>query len=299
MTLLVLAAMTGCASLSKSQVQAVNTLALKSDSLVQAPQLVFENLAEIRRDRGAMYAASLTSPEAHLQEVGALAKAYQTDVKLAARTDLYVNVLQSYLRALRSITAPTRHEQYGTRTRGIGLRMDSIITKYNALEFSEPLPEGFARSSTRIAGMLTENFVKNRQVRAVREFVLEGDTLVASCVDELVALLKKGGLKELIDNEAQGLDGNYLAYLRRMELAGEPVTYSVPEHYMELREQLYLTEQIRNNCITALQALKRAHHKLPSKLSSKGRKRGEWLEYWQTELIDLNYELNQLYSVIQ
>jgi len=263
-----------CAALTESQLQTVQKLAVSGDSVVAAPSVLFRELAAIRTERGLFYAASLTGAEARFRELNALAAASREDEKLAERTDVCVDVLNSYLRALRSISNPARWKQIGTEMRGLGKNLDSVILRFNQLDWVDL------------------EYMKNRQAVAVREFVSEGDTLVAVCVDALVQLLRKQEVQELIDNEETGLRNNYLAYLQRVESLGQLPPVDHDRRYMTLLEDLEKAQKIRDKCVSGLQSLKRAHHKLLTQLD----KRERW-DYWYEELTELNtlaVQLNQL-----
>ncbi len=273
-----------CAALTESQLQTVQKLAVSGDSVVAAPSVLFRELAAIRTERGLFYAASLTGAEARFRELNALAAASREDEKLAERTDVCVDVLNSYLRALRSISNPARWKQIGTEMRGLGKNLDSVILRFNQLDWVDlELPQGVAKLSGKYAGYLSENYMKNRQAVAVREFVSEGDTLVAVCVDALVQLLRKQEVQELIDNEATGLRNNYLAYLQRVEALGQLPPVDHDRRYMTLVEDLEKAQKIRDKCVSGLRSLKRAHHKLLTQLDKRER-----LDYWYEELTELN-----------
>ncbi|MDD4032836.1 MAG: hypothetical protein PHS48_06270 [Bacteroidales bacterium] len=156
------------------------------------------------------------------------------------------------------------------------------------------LPQGVAKLTGKYAGYLSENYMKNRQAVAVREFVSEGDTLVAVCADALVELLKKQEVQELIDNEETGLQNNYQAYLQRVEALGQLPPLENDRHYLELISDLEQAKSIRDKCVSGLRSLKRAHHKLLTQLEKRER-----LDYWYEELTELNTLALQLSPLIK
>ncbi|MDD3944807.1 MAG: hypothetical protein PHS38_08845 [Bacteroidales bacterium] len=64
-------------------------------------------------------ATSLTSAATSFRKLNALAEAAIEDEKVAERTDVCVDVLNSYLRALRSISNQALWKQLGTEVRGV------------------------------------------------------------------------------------------------------------------------------------------------------------------------------------
>jgi DNA helicase TIP49 (TBP-interacting protein) len=98
-----------CAVLTKSQIKAVNNLSTKSDTITTAPEMIFETLADVREERGLYYAASLRSSDARYAEMNGLAEGSIADAKIVEKSTLYADVLDSYLRALRSLSADARY----------------------------------------------------------------------------------------------------------------------------------------------------------------------------------------------
>jgi hypothetical protein len=262
----------------------VTNLTVASDSVAVAPAVIFEELAAVRMERGLYYAASLTSAEARGKEMNALAKASYEDEQIVGRTNVYVNVLNSYLRALRSISSDARWKSYGTEWRGIGRNIDSLFLRFNQTDLLETdIPLEWSKLSGQYAGYMSERFMRDRQAKTVRSFVTEGDTLVATCVAGLLELLKKGEVNELIENEVEGLKSNYEAYLHRLEQSGEMADLSADRRYIELVKRLENAKKTRNRCITALQSLKRAHNKLVKELEKKQK-----IDFYYEELLELN-----------
>ena len=284
-----------CAALTVSQMQMVNKLTVASDTVVVAPKVIFDELATVRLERGLFYAASLTSATAREKEINALATTAITDSQLVKRADVYVNVLNSYLRALRSISNDVRWTQYGTEWRGIGRNIDSLIIRMNQTDLLDTeITVGWAKLSGQYIGYLSERYMRNRQAKTVKSFVMEGDTLVAACVDGLIELLKQGELIALIDNESEGLKNNYSAYLNRLEISGEMPDIVYDRKYIDLIKRIENAKYTRSRCITALQALKRAHNKLAAELVKR-----QNMNYLLDELLELNTMALYLQTQIQ
>jgi hypothetical protein len=276
--------MSSCAVLTTSQVQMVNKLSVASDTVVVAPKVIFDELATVRLERGLFYAASLTSATAREKEINALAAASIADASLVNRTDAYVNVLNSYLRALRSISNDARWKPYGTEWRGLGRNIDSLFLRLNQTDLLETeITIGWAKLSGQYIGYLSERYMRTSQAKTVKSFVIEGDTLVASCVDGLIELLKKGEVTELIENESEGLKNNYSAYLHRLESSGEIPDIEYDRMYVDLIKRIEKAKYTRSRCITALQSLKRAHNKLAAELVKR-----QNMSYLIDELLELN-----------
>ncbi len=283
-----------CAVLTQSQVGLVNELTLASDSVAIAPSQIFEQLFEIRKERGLYFAASLGSADTRFEEINAIAESAIDDSGILKRIDVYVNVLNSYLRALRSISNDARWENTGREIRGVGRNIDSLIFTYNKLYPDDPVETGTSKQVGKSAAYIVEELTKRRQAVIVKEFVTQGDTLVSACCDELMSLLKKQEVNELILNEESGLEENYRAYLNAIELSGTFPSIENDRRYLVLKQEIYDTKKMKNKCVSSLRSLKKAHSKLLMELSER-----EKIDQVYEEILELNQqalELSELFN---
>lgn len=276
--------MSSCASMTKAQLKRVNSLAVVSDSSMTGPGSVLKLLNEVRLERGLIYAASLQGADTRLQELNALADAQTQQSRLADKSDVCINILESYIRALKSVSSETRWKQNGTELRGIGRNMDSLAIAYNKLDWGTLYEPGIAKQIGKTTGYLAEQYGKHRQRYVVKGILEHGDTLVDACVKSLVAELKSDDFKSLITNERTGLENNYRAYLNAAALTGTPPQPAYDRIYVESRQKIDQAESLRRRCITMLQSFSRAHSALLKEMDNPATYR---------EFLDELYELNK------
>ena len=220
-------------------------------------------MSELRLERGLYYAASLSSGTARYEEVTALAEASMDDETLVRKAAGYVDVFNSYVRALHSVSSEARWTGIGTEIRGIGSRVDSVLYRYNRLDTGyEDIPVGYARMAGRVLAYVAEEVMQAVQGTAVRNIVMAGDTLVAASCDSLMDILRSDGMNGLIRHEQESLRDNYSAYLQALELRGEPVPMDSDRRYVELLRRADELSSVRNSCVSALRSFKNAHAKL-------------------------------------
>lgn len=291
-----LLAAVSCATASRSQIEAARELTFRSDTVSRSPEVLFGEIADIRLERGLFYASSLTSADARLSELNALAEAYADDGRLAGKAGEYVEVFNSYIRALHSLSSEQRWKEAGTQMRGLGLRIDSVIGRYNELAVDgDGIPEGYARMAGRVLGHVAEQSMKLSQAVAVRKFVLAGDTLVAASCDSLMAILRSDEMNALIEHERESVEDAYSAYLHAMEIQGEAVPVSMDRAYVELSIRAKNLSTVRNRCVSALRSLKNAHSKLAESI---GEGDGERIYEIYDELVRLNRLASQLSDML-
>lgn len=287
-------AMTSCAVLTTSQVKMVESLAIASDTLTTAPSTLFCNLTEARKNRGLMYAASLSSPEAHCREVTALSAQLQKEEKQADKASAYIKALNSYCKSLQSLANASRWKQYGTELRGIGRKSDSVIIYLNRAELLEDdIVTGIGKLSGRYTAILTENYMKCRQAKAVKEYVTEADTLVQACVDSLISVLKSQALKQLTDYEQKALNDDYRAFVDAAYLSNDymSLVQAADKTYIETQSLLTSTTTLKNKCTAALRTFAKAHRKLATNL---GKRSDTSKNELAADIYDDIIELNEL-----
>ena len=284
--------LSGCSSMSKAQLKRVNSLAVVSDSAVTGPGSVMRLLDEVRMERGLIYAASLQGTESRIQELNGLADAVSEQSRLADKADVCISILESYVRALRSVSSETRWKQNGTELRGIGRNMDSLALAYNNMEWGILYEPGIAKQVGKTSGYLAEQYGKHRQRRMVKTILEHGDTLVTACCNSLVAGLKSDEFKSLIINERTGLENNYRAYLTSVSLAGTSPQPDFDRIYIENRLKIERADALRRQCITTLQSFSRSHQALVKEMNNPRTYR-EFTE----ELFELNRQVIALAEI--
>ena len=296
LSLLAVFAAAGCSPLSKAQIEAVGELTFRSDTVSRSPAILFGEMSELRLERGLYYAASLSSGTARYEEVTALAEASMDDEALVRKAAGYVDVFNSYVRALHSVSSEARWTGIGTEIRGIGSRVDSVLYRYNRLDTGyEDIPVGYARMAGRVLAYVAEEVMQSVQGTAVRNIVMAGDTLVAASCDSLMDILRSDGMNGLIEHEKESLRDNYSAYLQALELRGEPVPMDSDRRYVELLRRADELSSVRNSCVSALRSMKNAHAKLAADFASGKKEVAQ--EVWE-ELLQLNYMASRVSQML-
>ena len=269
------AGLSGCAALSKSQMSTIRSFATSCDSFAKYPGAMFTEMAQIRAARGCFYAASLNDPLLRIRELNSLSTSLSADLALAKKMDISFEILNTYQRALKSLSHENRYVNTGREFRSLGRNLDSLVNKYNLLDISNPLPLGIGKAVGKIVGYGAELVVRNVQARAVREYVIEGDSLVSAVSLAIADILSSKSVVGLVENEAKGLEANYLSYLRsgKREVPGgleetgaTAVTggrdFTGDREYLILLGRVNGLTKMRTGTISAAKFLARAHHKI-------------------------------------
>ncbi|MHC1779058.1 MAG: hypothetical protein AB9922_02340 [Bacteroidales bacterium] len=278
----------GCASLSRGQLAAVKSFTASCDSLERYPGAFFDELAQIRAARGLYFSASLGDAQNRVGELNSIYDGLVKDQHLAGKANLSWEILSSYQRALKILAGAARWEDASREFRTMGRKLDSLVYRYNRSDFTKNLlPTGIGKTAGRVAGITAMVFIKRAQSRAVKKFVVQGDALVSGVVFELVQALKNPQVTLLIENEREGLDINYISYLRKTGTHANSLQDD--KYFLSLKERTEKLTYIRGGIISSANRLAKAHNKLAAEFT----KRKKVSELF-TELLEFEKEVSAL-----
>ena len=256
-----------CTVLSKTQKAMAQRLSISADTVVSAPIRMFETLAEVRLERSLFYASTLTGATAHFSEVDMIADAAEKEQKRLSKYGVYINALNSYIRAIQSLSSDTRWKCIGTEVRGIGNNLDSILLYYDRI-FSDSLSVGYFKIAGKAGGYISEELTKGHQAKLLKEFMTKGDSIVSICCDSLIAVLKSDALIELIDNEEAALKYDYSRFLEFSTPKPE-ILIEYDRRYVHLSASMTTVKSLRTQCCRGLKAFQKAHSSLVKEMNRK------------------------------
>ena len=256
-----------CTVLSKTQKAMAQRLSISADTVVSAPIRMFETLAEVRLERSLFSASTLTGATAHFSEVDMIADAAEKEQKRLSKYGVYINALNSYIRAIQSLSSDTRWKGIGTEVRGIGNNLDSILLYYDKI-FSDSLSVGYFKIAGKAGGYISEELTKGHQAKLLKEFMTKGDSIVSICCDSLIAVLKSDALIELIDNEEAALKYDYSRFLEFATPKPE-ILIEYDRRYVYLSASMTTVKSLRTQCCRGLKAFQKAHSSLVKEMNRK------------------------------
>lgn len=256
-----------CTVLSKTQKAMAQRLSISADTVMSAPIRMFETLAEVRMERSLFYASTLTGATAHFSEVDMIADAAEKEQKRLSKYGVYINALNSYIRAIQSLSSDTRWKGIGTEVRGIGNNLDSILLYYDKI-FSDSLSVGYFKIAGKAGGYISEELTKGHQAKLLKEFMTKGDSIVSICCDSLIAVLKSDALIELIDNEEAALKYDYSRFLEFATPKPE-ILIEYDRRYVHLSASMTTVKSLRTQCCRGLKAFQKAHSSLVKEMNRK------------------------------
>ena len=249
--------LTGCASLSTSQIESIHQFGHTTSEFSAYPGKILTELADIREKRGLYYASTLTDPRMHIAELDSIFSQKEYDYRASQKADISFQVLDQYAQALILLSADeTENLQLHSQNLGVGL--DSLLTLYNSVDNSAQLPTGIGNAFNQLLVTSGSRFIKRRQAKEIKKFVTEADTLIAVMTNNLLEYLQSSNIQELIDHEERMISRDYLTFLQQTEHN----TFESQKDYLELKSSITKTKALKEQTVKGTRDLRTAHRKL-------------------------------------
>jgi hypothetical protein len=111
----------------------------------------------------------------------------------------------------------------------------------------------------------TRTYLGRRQLKELRKFVNQADTMVSVLCDDMVTFLSSDGLGRLIQIEESGISENFRFYFTKRS----PPTIESEKEYVALMKRVEMVKLLQMQTIRATRNLKIAHKKLAEEMIEK------------------------------
>ncbi len=274
-----------CASLSKSQVEAVHQFAQTSQHFSAYPSEILTAMADLRVKRGVYYVNALENPAdiddtetsgdtidslrevtvtAHVKELNDLYAAKKNDYNTSEKVNITFKIIDKYAQALLLLSSDKHVTNLQEQAANFGVSLDSLISKYNSLQGTAKVRNGIGGLIGSLIMAGGKQLIRARQAKEIQRFVPAADEMIGVMTNNLLDFLQSGSINDLINNEEKGIQNNYKSFLRN-RLPGI-------QHEWDYLEQLTLLDNIkalRAQTIDATSSLRAAHAELLTVIKEK------------------------------
>ncbi len=285
-----------CASLTKTQVEAVNQFAQTTKDFSDFPSKIMTELADIRLKRGLYYANSLTDTlkgegaKLHIAELDSIYIQKNIDYSVSSDVDITFKIIDKYSQSLLLLSSDKYVNDIEKQAKNFGVGIDSLIKLNNSIDGSKKLPSDIGGAVSQLIILGGKQYVKNKQAKEIKKFVSLADTLISVMTSNLLEYLTSTKINNLILIEERGITRNYLSFLQ------QNINSSIEsdKDYLELKNSIDGVKKLQQKTITATKNLRTAHKKLLNEIN-------ETKDLKQTikELQDLYEEIKDLKETVQ
>lgn len=266
--------LSSCASLTKSQVEAVNQFAKTSKNFSAYPSEILTATAELRVKRGVYYTNSLEDPDnesnddnidslnelavaSHVKELEDIYKAKKSDYAASEKANITFKIIDKYAQSLLLLSSDKHATDMQAQATNFGVSLDSLINKYNAIEGATKVTPGVGGLIGSLIMAGGTQFIRAKQAKEIQRFVPAADQMIGVMTNNLLEFLQSGKIAMLISNEEKGIQSNYRSFLRHRKPAIQNEW-----DYLALLIHLDHIKTLRDQTIEATTALRTAHSEL-------------------------------------
>jgi hypothetical protein len=254
-----------CITVSKQQREIVQQFAVKAEKFSVVPENIWIELADIREIRGVYYANSFSDPTIHLNELDAIVKERINNDKIPAKVRSVFSILDKYADGLAQLSSDAPFKTRQSLFTSIGVDLETSIGYFNKMNGEDKLKSG---SGTLLVNSLeagTRLYFGNRQLKALKKYVNQADTLVSVLCTEMVNYLSSDILMGLISNEASGVRESFGFYFTKRS----PPSIESEKAYIALMKRAEALKIFRLQSIRTVKNLRAAHFAIVEALNRK------------------------------
>jgi hypothetical protein len=180
---LLFTALTGCASLTGSQISCINRYSRLLEKNAEIPGTIITGFVSIKYDIELLNTGTVSPAQAN-EKLWNSYRGKETALQKAGRADASLKLLAEYAVALARLSSKELPEEIKKPSEKLGISVDTLIACYNRVTGSR-VPPGIGLLLSKGTIVVGRSLLQNLQADALKEYVQEGDTLVAMVTAEL------------------------------------------------------------------------------------------------------------------
>lgn len=214
--------LTGCASLTKSQLAAINLFGQSTKSFSMVPGKLYGGYIDLH-ERSLLYAANkFTDPTQHYENLYKIYELKKKQSELNAKLDLTFKIIDKYGQALVLLSSDKHGKLLDTAAQKAGGSMEDLVGTYNKINAADPLPSGIGGLMSGAISAGGNAYIHQKQSDIIKKVVPQANGLISKLMDNLKAFLKgdfktTGGnslsYRALLDAEKSEIRNNYISFL--------------------------------------------------------------------------------------
>lgn len=270
----------GCASLTKTQIVAVNQFAQTSKDFSAYPSKIMTELADVRLKRGIFYANLFNDkPSKYISVLDSAFNEKKQDYQLSEKVDVTFKIIDKYAQSLLLLSSDQYTTDLKEQTETFGVDLDSLITLYNSMDNEKKIPSGIGGLVSQIIYWGGDIYIKNKQGKNLKSFIPKADTLIGMMITNLKEFLvgkvyipainDSLNIQDLIKNEETGIRESYKFYVSSCSRLNTLPTLESENEYLNTLKVLDGVNTLLEQTVSATDGLRKAHHALLKAIEKK------------------------------
>lgn len=273
-----LSTLTACASLTETQINAVQQFANTSKDFSNYPKKVGDELSEIRKESRVFDANAQLDRMEHITRLTKIHSEEMLDANYSRKVEVTFSVLDKYSQSL-LLLSTMKSDDIEKQAKSFGIELDSLVALYNSVDHVRKVPTGMGGAVSQLIATGGKKYMREQQAKDLKKFIPQGDVLVATMTTNLINYLDKKvyikslndslGLKDLIASQRRSLAEDYGSYLSSVSFRNQSPPVESDRKYLALLHRLDNVETLRAQTISAARKLREAHAKISKEILTK------------------------------
>lgn len=252
----------GCASLTKSQIESVNSYSGLLEKYSKFPGSIIEEFIQIKYDVEQLNTGTFNDTAVN-SKLWISYYGKQKALKDAEKIDIGIKVMAEYASALVILSSKDLSARVNKESKKLGSNMDSLISLYN-LKSDKKIPSGIGKLVTSTVSFIGSAYVKQQQANYLKKFINEGDSLILILTDAIKSELTKTVINEWLIALKDDLKNRQVNFLQNIPHS-EYKVYLANSYNKEvalLIARIGNLEQLTKKTISSIEKIKKAHKQL-------------------------------------
>jgi hypothetical protein len=259
--------LTACATLTTTQIKSVNQFAETSKNFSAYPGKILSELCDIRRQSGVYFAAGLSDPRNIVTELDSVYSDLVGDFNATQKVDITFEIIDKYAQSLMLLSSDKHAADLAQQAKTFGTDIDSLITIYNRISGTAPLPSGIGGAVKKLVVLAGAQYIKIKQAKEIKKFVPQADALIGEMTKNLLEFLQTTKLNALIVAMETKIRADFKNYYGNA--SNKPFAENSFNQYLGLKKQIDEVKALRDQTIAATQQLRKAHAALLTEIQTK------------------------------
>ncbi|HXD94186.1 MAG TPA: hypothetical protein VNX01_13320 [Bacteroidia bacterium] len=245
-----------CASLTKTQISAVNEFAQTSKKISVYPSKIIAVLNEIHIKNGIITASTYTD---NIVREKAILNVVQFKVKndiVTTKLNLSFQIIDKYAQSLLLISSDKHTKDIDSLASNFGAGIDSLISIYKSIDKETKIPDGFGAAIGKLISLSGKQYIKIKQANEIKKLIPQADVLLVSMTNNIDNYLSETATS-LLTSYGDEAKTNYEELLKQNKASIEN-----DKDYFQLLTNIHYVEELRKEIITTIKDIQIAHDKL-------------------------------------
>jgi hypothetical protein len=253
-----------CSVLSESQLKNINTFATAAKNYSNFPGEVVKKSQELHYNNNILEASAIPDSTQIIRSLDKAKAQFEKGVGFSKKMDVSLQLIQKYAALLAQLSSGSFTDDLGKNAKELSGELNNAVGLFND-QFSTQIPDKVGKGISQIITIIGDRVIKNKQSKALKNFIPIGDTIIQLTADNLVSALDSD-LKPLIESYKATFQIDFKTIIFNHI---DKIDYNMLRFYIKTNSDYEDVELLRKRCIHAAEKMASSHKELKENIMKK------------------------------